>query len=280
MPDTVGVSALGAASHAATTPQSLAVLDIKSASVDVLSILLRSADPAQVHHELGSRLARRPKTFAGEPFLLDLSNLDEGVVNTLPDLHRILHEQGVRIIGVRHANPGVGEQAQALGWSWFPAKQERAAPAAPVPVAATPAPTVAETGSAPAETAPEPATNTSTPAADTPCSKTLVIDRPVRAGQQVYARDGDLVVLAAVSSGAELIADGNIHIYAPMRGRALAGAHGNASARIFAQQLSAELVSVAGVYRTLEDELPPTLRGRAVQIFLDGSKLVLAPLGA
>ena len=107
-----------------------------------------------------------------------------------------------------------------------------------------------------------------------------MIDRPVRAGQQVYARDGDLVVLAAVSSGAELIADGNIHIYAPMRGRALAGARGNASARIFAQQLSAELVSVAGVYRTLEDELPPTLRGRAVQIFLDGSKLVLAPLGA
>lgn len=276
MPDTVGVSALGAPSHAATAPQSLAVLDIKSASVDVLSILLRSADPAQIHHELGSRLARRPKTFAGEPFLLDLSNLDEGVVNTLPDLHRILHEQGVRIIGVRHAHPGVGKQAQALGWSWFPAKQERAAPVAPAPVAATPAPA----SPAPPEPAPEPAANASAPATDTPCCKTLVIDRPVRAGQQVYARDGDLVVLAAVSSGAELIADGNIHIYAPMRGRALAGARGNASARIFAQQLSAELVSVAGVYRTLEDELPPTLRGRAVQIFLDGSKLVLAPLGA
>ena len=136
MPDTVGVSALGAPSHAVTAPQSLAVLDIKSASVDVLSILLRSADPAQVHHELGSRLARRPKTFAGEPFLLDLSNLDEGVMNTLPELHRILHEQGVRIIGVRHAHPGVGKQAQALGWSWFPAKQERAAPVAPAPVAA------------------------------------------------------------------------------------------------------------------------------------------------
>lgn len=277
MPDTVGVSALGAPSHAATAPQSLAVLDIKSASVDVLSILLRSADPAQIHHELGSRLARRPKTFAGEPFLLDLSNLDEGVMNTLPELHRILHEQGVRIIGVRHAHPGVGEQAQALGWSWFPAKQER--PVAPPPVTAqAPAPVEAEVSPAPAE--PTPVADTSPAAPDSPCCKTLVIDRPVRAGQQVYARDGDLVVLAAVSSGAELIADGNIHIYAPMRGRALAGARGNASARIFAQQLSAELVSVAGVYRTLEDELPPTLRGRAIQIFLDGSKLVLAPLGA
>jgi len=275
MPDTVGVSALGAPSHVVTAPQSLAVLDIKSASVDVLSILLRSADPAQIHHELGSRLARRPKTFAGEPFLLDLSNLDEGVMNTLPELYRILHEQGVRIIGVRHAHPSVGEQAQALGWNWFPAKLER--PPAPVTTQA-PAPAVAEVSPAPAE--PTPVADTSPATPDSPCCKTLVIDRPVRAGQQVYARDGDLVVLAAVSSGAELIADGNIHIYAPMRGRALAGARGNASARIFAQQLSAELVSVAGVYRTLEDELPPTLRGRAVQIFLDGSKLVLAPLGA
>ncbi|AQR65564.1 hypothetical protein BXU06_11245 [Aquaspirillum sp. LM1] len=253
------------------------MLDIKSASVDVLSILLRSADPAQIHHELGSRLARRPKTFAGEPFLLDLSNLDEGVMNTLPELYRILHEQGVRIIGVRHAHPSVGEQAQALGWNWFPAKLER--PPAPAPVTTqAPAPAVAEVSPAPAE--PTPVADTSPATPDSPCCKTLVIDRPVRAGQQVYARDGDLVVLAAVSSGAELIADGNIHIYAPMRGRALAGARGNASARIFAQQLSAELVSVAGVYRTLEDELPPTLRGRAVQIFLDGSKLVLAPLGA
>jgi len=226
MPDTVGVSALGAPSHVVTAPQSLAVLDIKSASVDVLSILLRSADPAQIHHELGSRLARRPKTFAGEPFLLDLSNLDEGVMNTLPELYRILHEQGVRIIGVRHAHPSVGEQAQALGWNWFPAKLER--PPAPVTTQA-PAPAVAEVSPAPAE--PTPVADTSPATPDSPCCKTLVIDRPVRAGQQVYARDGDLVVLAAVSSGAELIADGNIHIYAPCAGgrwqaRAAMPAHG------------------------------------------------------
>ena len=108
--------------------------------------------------------------------------------------------------------------------------------------------------------------------------KTLVVDRPVRAGQQVYARDGNLVVLAAVSPGAELIADGDIHVYARMRGRALAGARGNVDARIFMQQMAAELVSIAGVYRTLEEDLPETLHERAVQVSLDGSKLVLAAM--
>ena len=258
-----------------TVTHSLSVLDIKSASLDVLSMLLRSADPAQVHHELAARLARRPKTFAGEPFLLDLSALDDSVAEVLPQLLSVLDGQGVRIIGVRHTSSVVGERARALGWGWFPAKLERPAPApAALPVQPEPEP-AAQAPNAPAVEADAPPA----PAPDPAQGKTLVIDRPVRAGQQVYAREGDLVVLAAVSSGAELIADGDIHIYAPMRGRALAGARGNARARIFAQQLSAELVSIAGVYRTLEDDLPPDLQGKAVQVLLDGSKLVLSALG-
>lgn len=257
-----------------TATHSLSVLDIKSASLDVLSLLLRSADPELLRNELSARLARRPKAFASEPFLLDVSALDDSVADALPQLCELLQSQGVRIIGVRHGSAAVGEQARALGWGWFPAKLER--PSAPVAEPAEPV-SVPESLPEPVAAEPEPAPQVS--GGGPVCTgKTLVVDRPVRAGQQVYARDGNLVVLAAVSPGAELIADGDIHVYARMRGRALAGARGNVDARIFMQQMAAELVSIAGVYRTLEEDLPETLHERAVQVSLDGSKLVLAAM--
>jgi len=106
------------------------------------------------------------------------------------------------------------------------------------------------------------------------------VDRPLRSGQQVYARGCDLVVLAAVNPGAEVIADGNIHIYAPLRGRALAGATGDSKARIFTTRFEAELVSVAGVYRTFETGVPDNLAAQPVQVKLgaDASSLLLEPL--
>ena len=97
-------------------------------------------------------------------------------------------------------------------------------------------------------------------------------------GQQVYARGSDLVVLAMVSFGAEVIADGNIHVYAPLRGRAIAGARGDTSARIFSTCLEPQLVSVAGIYRTTETELPADVRGNPAQVRLDGEKLLIEPL--
>ncbi|MFP4247298.1 MAG: septum site-determining protein MinC, partial [Halochromatium sp.] len=104
-----------------------------------------------------------------------------------------------------------------------------------------------------------------------------LIDRPVRSGQRVYAAGGDLTVLAPVNSGAELMADGNIHVYAPMRGRAMAGLHGNTNARIFCADLQAELVSIAGHYR-VSDKIPATLKGHRIQIFLDHEVLRIEPL--
>ncbi|HRE86768.1 MAG TPA: septum site-determining protein MinC, partial [Accumulibacter sp.] len=108
--------------------------------------------------------------------------------------------------------------------------------------------------------------------------------RPLRSGQQIYARGGDLVVLAAVNSGAEVIADGNIHIYAPLHGRALAGASGDTEARIFSTRFDAQLVSVAGLYRTFDSGVPSDLAGKAVQVRLaektgdSSGKLVVEPL--
>jgi len=106
----------------------------------------------------------------------------------------------------------------------------------------------------------------------------MIIDRPVRTGQQVYAKGGDLIVLALVSHGAEVIADGNIHVYAPLRGRALAGARGDTNARIFTTCMEAELVSIAGVYRSLDENLPASIAGKPSQIYLDQEKLVIEAL--
>jgi septum site-determining protein MinC len=108
-------------------------------------------------------------------------------------------------------------------------------------------------------------------------SQTMVVDKPLRSGQRIYAK-GDLVVLGMVSNGAEVIAEGNIHIYAPLRGRALAGVHGNHDARIFCTCLEPELISIAGIYRTTENPLPADVHGKPVQIWLEDEKLMIEPL--
>ncbi|HEY8881027.1 MAG TPA: septum site-determining protein MinC [Roseateles sp.] len=107
---------------------------------------------------------------------------------------------------------------------------------------------------------------------------TMVVDKPLRSGQQVYAKGGDLVVLAVVSHGAEVIADGSIHIYAPLRGKAIAGARGDTTARIYTQSLEAELLAIAGIYRTAENALPADVAGKPAQVYLQGEKLLLQPL--
>ncbi|MDK4684336.1 septum site-determining protein MinC [Kingella negevensis] len=119
-----------------------------------------------------------------------------------------------------------------------------------------------------------------TPVLELTARPTLVITHPVRTGQQIYAEKADLIVLGMVSEGAEVIADGNIHIYAPMRGRALAGESGDQNARIFMQSMQAELVSIAGIYRVFEQDLPPHLHKQAVQISLDNERLVIAAIEA
>lgn len=103
---------------------------------------------------------------------------------------------------------------------------------------------------------------------EVPGPSTMVIDKPVRSGQKIYARGADLVVLAMVNQGAEIVADGNIHVYAPLRGKAMAGARGNTTARIFSLCLEPELISIAGVYRTSESPLPADIAGKAAQVRL------------
>ena len=112
---------------------------------------------------------------------------------------------------------------------------------------------------------------------EVPGPSTMVVDKPLRSGQKIYARGADLIVLAMVNQGAEVVADGNIHVYAPLRGKAMAGARGNTEARIFSTCLEPELVSIAGVYRTSENPLPDEVQGKAAQIRLsnDGKDKLL-----
>ena len=109
-------------------------------------------------------------------------------------------------------------------------------------------------------------------------SGAMVVDRPLRSGQHVYARGRDLIVLAMVNPGAEVMADGHIHVYAPLRGKAIAGARGDVNARIFTSCLEAELIAIAGTYRTSETPLPPEVTGKPAQISLQGEKLVMQGL--
>ncbi|MFA4914878.1 MAG: septum site-determining protein MinC, partial [Burkholderiaceae bacterium] len=121
--------------------------------------------------------------------------------------------------------------------------------------------------------------DSATPAARAPQSASaLVITKPLRSGQRVYARHSDLIVIGMVSQGAEVIADGNIHVYGPLRGKAMAGARGDASARIFTTELDAELLAVAGVYRVVEARLDNNLRNRPALVRLDGDSLRIESL--
>ena len=107
----------------------------------------------------------------------------------------------------------------------------------------------------------------------------MIINRPLRSGQRIYARHTDLIVIGAVNQGAEVIADGNVHVYGPLRGKAMAGARGDTTARIFSTQLDPELVAIAGVYRVIETNLDSTLRNRTAVVQLEGESLRIVALG-
>ena len=108
----------------------------------------------------------------------------------------------------------------------------------------------------------------------------MVVDRPLRSGQQVYARHCDLIVLSVVNHGAEVIADGHIHVYAPLRGRAIAGARGDASARVFTTCMEPQLVAIAGTYRTTESPWPENVWSKPAVVRLEGDRIVVEPIGS
>jgi len=163
---------------------------------------------------------------------------------------------------------------------WDRASAAKKAPASANGEAPKPQPTANARMTSSTPSAPTPPPAAAKPVANEPPPPSLVLSQPLRSGQIVYADDGrDAIALAAVNQGAELIADGNIHVYSTLRGRALAGARGNDGARIFCQRLEAELISIAGVYVNA-DELPKDKLGKPAQIFLRDGSLVISELAA
>lgn len=251
------------------------LIEFKGSTVPAIVVTVRSLE-VDTLKATASELFGDSDFFDGDAGLLELAQAGEVDSAEWSEIRACFAGHGLKLIGVRGGNPALQASALAAGLPVFPADERSNRPAPEAPQQAPEAPPAAVTAE-PAAPAPEPAPQ---PQEAPPPRSTMVVDRPLRSGQQVYARGCDLVVLAAVNPGAEVIADGNIHIYAPLRGRALAGATGDSKARIFTTRFEAELVSVAGVYRTFETGVPGNLATQPVQVKLgaDASSLLLEPL--
>ena len=241
-----------------------AVFDLRSAALTLIVVALKTTDLGALAGELAARCGDGADLFDFDPVAVDLS-LVSGASEPIDFGALIALLRDYRMLPVA-ARGGSSEQMAAA----------RAAGLAMAPVAAArPSATAAEEAPE-AEVIVEPEATAEPPPAPSPV--TLVVEKPLRSGQRVYAKGGDLVVLAVVSFGAEVIADGNVHVYAPLRGRAIAGALGNTEARIFSACMEAQLISIAGLYRSGDGAVPAELRGKPAQARLQGEKLVLEEL--
>lgn len=247
----------------ASAARTKAVFEFKSATLPLIAVILKTADLEVLAEALDAQLADSPDFFEQEPVVIDLSLLQEeqaGADIDFAALRSLLARHQTQPVAVRGGSNAQNIAARAAGLSIT------AMPVAPTPRA--PAPPAEAPSEAPQIVREVPV----------PANGTLVIDKPLRSGQQVYARGGDVIVTAVVSFGAEVIADGNVHVYAPLRGKAIAGARGDTGARIFTTCMEAQLVAIAGIYRTAEVALPDDIAGKTAQISLDGKKIVMNPI--
>jgi septum site-determining protein MinC len=230
-----------------------AALDIRFGQVGLVQVRIRTTDPGAILDELTGRIATAPRFFERTAVCLDLSGLEKS-----PDVAEVrgvieaVRRAGMLSVGLTTGSLGVEALSGALQ---LPVLSHFRAHNQSVPVV---------------QEAPQPTESTGMPA--------QVHQQTVRSGQRIYARNRDLVVTAMVGAGAEVIADGCLHIYGALRGRAVAGAREDLTARVFCQEFHAELVSIAGVFRVFET-IPPDLAGKPVQAWLDGDKLHFSRLG-
>lgn len=254
---------------AADTPSAVHSFDLKSAELPVLAVTLRSTEVEQVIADLAHRLADDPDFFDNDPVLIDLQHVQHHPEPI--DFARLiaaLRHHRTRPVAVRS---GSAAQMQAA--------HEAGLVPAPDATIARPKERIREVEVEVIREVPIPVEVVREVPLEV-IRPTMVIDKPLRSGQQVYAKGADLVVLSMVSFGAEVIADGSVHIYAPLRGRAVAGARGDTEARIYTTCMQPQLLSIAGTYRALETDLPPDVAGKPAQARLEGDKLIIEPLAS
>ena len=249
----------------AVASSTLPAFELKSATLSLVAVVLKTTDLVLLSQALDERFGDAPGLFDNDPVAIDLSLVRHAAepIDFVVLVH-LLRGHKMLPVAVKAGNAQQMEDALAAGLS--EAHGSSPAPALPVRTFTQEDPPSAP---APLAAAEEPAP---------PARTSMVIDKPLRSGQRVYAKGADLIVLAVVSFGAEVIADGNIHVYAPLRGRALAGAMGDTGARIFATCMEPQLLSIAGIYRTTDTELSQDVLGKPAQVKLDGEKLVVVPL--
>lgn len=246
-------------------------LDFKSAALYALRVVLHSADTSALIAALDQRMHDAGSFFENEPVVIDASGITEAI--DWPTLVKALRDHRLHPIGVV-AEGAALEAAGACGLAQVDLSSPPARPAStPAPEAEVPVVSPA----APAATSPKVEQVAPAP---TVAPAAMIINRQLRSGQRVYARDTDLIVIGVVGQGAEVIADGNIHVYGPLRGKAMAGARGDTSARIFTTQLDPELVAIAGVYRVIETKLEDGLHNQAAIVQLEDETLRITALNS
>ncbi|WP_296449183.1 septum site-determining protein MinC [Rhodoferax sp. UBA5149] len=250
-----------------------ASFEIKSAQLPLVALMLKTSDwdllAADLKQQFGAD-GESPEFFDHDALVIDFSQLAADMpLQDLKPLLVVLRSCRLVPLAVRGASAAWMQAALALGLVEAPVDVPRARP-----LAIKPAATETVVTEVVREVVVEVVREV---VREIPGQLTMVVDKPLRSGQKVYARGADLVVLAMVNQGAEVVADGNIHVYAPLRGKAMAGASGNTHARIFSLCLDPELISIAGVYRTSENPLAPEVRGKAAQVRLsnDGQDKLL-----
>ena len=228
--------------------------EIKGLLFSLLAMRLKSVDLVALRRQIESDRTQL-SDFLCAPLVLDLQELDESAdAPDFPAMLAMMREAGMSPVASCHGPEALQAAARAAGLAQMhassmpPRRRESAAPLAPAPAQAPPPPRT-----------------------------THIVAGPVRTGQRVFEAHGDLTLLAGVNPGAEVLAAGSIHVYGPLRGRALAGVHGDAGARIFTRSMEAELVSIAGCFR-LFDNLDENIRGKPAQIHLDGERIVVTPI--
>ncbi len=235
--------------QSSSTVSAASVLEMKSGSVTLPVLKFLLADLDAVQGQLSDTIQQAPDFFHNAPIILDLQQVtDAGSGFDLALVLGLLRSQNLMPVGVRGGSESQIEAAHALDLAVFAEGSEK-------PIAS------------------QRTVRSSVIKQET----SRLVKQPVRSGQRIYASGGDLIVMASVSPGAELMADGNIHVYGTLRGRALAGVKGNLEARIFCTNLEAELVSVSGNYR-ISENMDQSIRGQSVQIYLDGESLLIETL--
>lgn len=230
-------------------------LEFKSSTFSVPVLVLSSDDLVVIEQQLQEKISLAPEFFRNSPLVFDLQEINKhGFDIDLTALTDIVRKAGLLPIGVRGGNVKQNKQAIKLHLPVYSIHSGGVSSNTQKPITMPPTP--------------EPKTET-----DKDITPTTMVTQPIRSGQRIYA-SGDLVILSQVSAGAEIMAEGNIHVYNTLRGRALAGVQGNTAARIFCFDLQAELISIAGNYKISED-LDDTVRNKPVQIYLQDQALII-----